>query len=233
MNEAAIVLKNISKSYAATPVLHNLSAGFPKGRLIGLLGENGAGKTTLLKIMAGLLKPDKGQVVIGEQASDCQGRTCANQVSWLLSPGDFYPFFRVTDALQYYEDFYPDFNREKANGLLREWNLPPDRKISRLSKGEAERLCLFLALCRSVPLYLMDEPAAGFDIKLKRDMIRILLSQLDEGATVILATHLLKDFEDLFDVLAVLTRNGICMAEADGIREKGMSAEDYYLGVIE
>ena len=111
-------------------------------------------------------------------------------------------------------------------------NMPLERKIRHLSRGEAERVCLFLALCRKVPLYFMDEPAAGFDVKLKRDLVRILLSELEEGATVILATHLLRDFGDLFDTLAVMTKNGICMTDADAIREKGLSVEDYYLEVI-
>ncbi len=233
MNETAIRLEAISKCYFTTPVFQHLSAAFPKGRIIGLLGENGVGKTTLLKLMAGLLKPDEGKVIIEEQAFASQGKACVSRVSWLLSPQDFYPFFKVSDALQYYKDFYQDFDGKKAEELFREWKLPFDRKISSLSKGEAERLCLFLALCRKVPIYLMDEPAAGFDIKLKQDMVGILLSQLEEDATVILATHLLRDFGDLFDVLAVLTKNGICIAESEEIREKGMSAEDYYLGVIQ
>lgn len=110
--------------------------------------------------------------------------------------------------------------------------MPLERKIRHLSRGEAERVCLFLALCRKVPVYFMDEPAAGFDVTLKRDLVRILLSELEEGSSVILATHLLRDFGDLFDTLAIMTRNGICMADADAVREQGMSIEEYYLEVI-
>ena len=96
-----------------TPVFQHLSAAFPKGRIIGLLGENGVGKTTLLKLMAGLLKPDEGKVIIEEQAFASQGKACVSRVSWLLSPQDFYPFFKVSDALQYYKDFYQDFDGKR------------------------------------------------------------------------------------------------------------------------
>ena len=104
--------------------------------------------------MAGLLKPDEGKVIIEEQAFASQGKACVSRVSWLLSPQDFYPFFKVSDALQYYKDFYQDFDGKKAEELFRECrNFSDfDRKISSLSKGEAERLCLFLALCRKVPI---------------------------------------------------------------------------------
>ncbi|MFR1834300.1 MAG: ATP-binding cassette domain-containing protein [Lachnospiraceae bacterium] len=229
MNDPGICFDKIYKSYLNTPVFSGLSVRFPSGRLIGLLGENGVGKTTLLKMAAGILKPDKGEIQIHGQS---QKPSFTAKVSWLLSPKDFYPFFRVKDAYQYYQDFYPDFDSKKALKLIEQWNLPMEQRIGRLSRGEAERLCLFLALCRKVPIYLMDEPAAGFDIKLKRDLIRILLSELDEDATVILATHLLRDFEDIFDTLVILTKNGVCMADTDAVREKGMSVEEYYLEVI-
>ncbi len=229
MNDPCICFDKIYKNYLNTSVFSGLSVKFPSGRIIGLLGENGVGKTTLLKMAAGILKPDKGEIQI--YGLPPKSSFAAN-VSWLLSPKDFAPFFRVKDAYQYYQDFYPDFDSKKALKLIEQWKLPMDRKLGQLSGGEAERLCLFLALCRNVPLYLMDEPAAGFDIKLKRDLIRILLSQLDEDATVILATHLLRDFEDIFDTLAILTKNGVCMADTDTVREKGMSVEAYYLEVI-
>lgn len=219
MSETAICIEHLSKSYLNTPIFSDLSAKFPSGRIIGLLGENGIGKTTLLKIMAGLVKPDTGRVVLPD-------------ASWLFSPQDFYPFFRIKDSIQYYEDFYPDFDKENCMRLLENWKMPLERKIRHLSRGEAERVCLFLVLCRKVPVYFMDEPAAGFDVTLKRDLVRILLSELEEGSSVILATHLLRDFGDLFDTLAIMTRNGICMADADAVREQGMSIEEYYLEVI-
>lgn len=234
MSETAICIEHLSKSYLNTPVFSDLSAQFPSGRIIGLLGENGVGKTTLLKIMAGLIKPDSGQVIFPESARnrDLSGSSLSQPVSWLFSPQDFYPFFRIKDSIQYYTDFYPDFDKEACIRLMEGWNMPLERKIRHLSRGEAERACLFLSLCRRVPVYFMDEPAAGFDVKLKRELVRILLSELEEGATVILATHLLRDFGDLFDTLAIMTRHGICMADADAVREKGLSVEDYYLEVI-
>ena len=234
MSETAICIEQLSKRYLNTPVFSGLSAQFPSGRIIGLLGENGIGKTTLLKVMAGLIKPDNGRVMVPESSKSkvLSGSSLSQSVSWLFSPQDFYPFFRVKDSIQYYTDFYPDFDKENCIRLMDDWNMPLERKIRHLSRGEAERVCLFLALCRKVPLYFMDEPAAGFDVKLKRDLVRILLSELEEGATVILATHLLRDFGDLFDTLAVMTKNGICMTDADAIREKGLPVEDYYLEVI-
>lgn len=227
--QPAARLSNVTKGYFSKPVLNCLTAEFPAGRVIGLLGENGVGKTTLLHLLAGLARADEGQVEILGQSVE---KSSASQTSWLLEPDQFYPGFRVADALNWYQDFFPDFDREKAGRLAEGSGLLEKQKISLLSKGQKERLCLFLAVSRRVPLYLMDEPAAGFDPKFKREMVRILLENLEEGSTVILATHLLRDFGELFDTVAVLTGSGIYMEEADAIRERGMSVEDYYLEVI-
>ena len=216
-----IQIQNLSKGFEGRPVLRHLTASFPSGRIIGLLGTNGIGKTTLLSMIGGLMEPDEGQV------------TVAGKSAWLPERENFYPFFRVRDAIQYYRDFFDDFDACRADQLCREYGLEASRKIARMSRGEKERLCLFLTLCRDVPLYLMDEPAAGFDPKLKRDIVKILLENLREGSTVLVATHLLRDLGELLDTVAILTENGIVLEDADAIRETGKSIEEYYLEVVQ
>lgn len=213
-------LENVSKSYGSHRVLQNLSFSLASGRLIGLCGPNAAGKTTLLQLLAGFLSPTAGRV---QRLVPC---------SYALQPEDFYPWMTVEDTLEFYEDFHKDFDRPKALRLTAAAVLPPKARLSRLSRGQQERLCLLLALSRQVPLYLLDEPAIGMDPELKRDFRRFLLQNLPAQATVIMATHLLKDFETLFDGLLLLQKGQAAFYETDELRrQKGRSIEQFYLEV--
>jgi ABC-2 type transport system ATP-binding protein len=126
-------------------VFKDLSFSLPQGRVIGLLGENGIGKTTLLRLIARFMMPDSGEILIDGQKVSRQTKT---KVSFLLEPPSFYSFMCVKDAVQYYKDFFHDFNYEKAIGLCKEYKLGLNRRIKYLSKGNKERLCLLLCLYR-------------------------------------------------------------------------------------
>lgn len=224
-----VTVEYLCKGYGDKTVLKNVSFTVPKGRVIGLLGENGIGKTTLLRLMADILKPDSGTISInGEKVS----RKTRSKVSFLLEPMSFYSFMRVKDAIQYFKDFYKDFDYDKALRLCKEFDLDFAFQIKRLSKGNQDRLCLLLNLSRRVPLYLLDEPVAGFDPKFKRDLIKTILSNVEEDVTLIISSHLLRDLESIFDEIIILTREKIVTAISDDIRAGGKSLEDYYMEVV-
>ena len=217
-----LCLKSLTKKYPRQTVLENCSLELPSGRIIGLCGPNGSGKTTLLKIIAGII-PATGGSVFRENCT----------ISFVLPPDCLYLWMRVKDALFYFENFYPDFDSEKAAELLKAQGLTPDLKILRLSRGSRERLCLLLSLCRKADLYLMDEPASGIDPGFKRDLKQLLLTHLPEGSTVLMATHLLRDFETVFDSVILIREQKLDLFDADEIRESlHQSVEDFYREVI-
>ncbi|MCL2198962.1 MAG: ABC transporter ATP-binding protein [Defluviitaleaceae bacterium] len=226
-----ISIKNLSKSYGKKAVFKNLTLEFSANRVIGLLGENGIGKTTLLKLIADILKPDKGEVSI---AGETVSRHTRAGVSYMLSANNFYGFMKVRDALNFYRDFYEDFDYERAVTLCHEFKLHPKARVKTLSKGSAERLCILLCLCRCVPLYLLDEPVAGLDPKFKHGAIKAMLANTCEEQTVIISSHLLRDLETIFDEIIILKKNDeVVTANTDEIRESGKSVEQFYLEVSE
>lgn len=222
-----VSIKNISKHYGKKPVFKDLSVDFPANRVIGLLGENGIGKTTLLKMIADILKPNTGEITINGQKVSRQTRP---QVSFMLGAENFYGFMAVKDALEFFRDFYPDFDHEKAVLLCKDFKLDLKEKIKKMSKGNQERLCILLCLCRQVPLYLLDEPIAGLDPKFKHESIKTMLANLGEEQTVIISSHLLRDLETIFDEIIILKKDDtVICASTEDIRAQGVSVEQFYL----
>lgn len=224
-----VTIDNLTKSYGRKVVLSKLSLTIASGRIIGLLGENGVGKTTLLKIIADLIKPDKGTICINGKPLSAQTH---KEVSFLLDISNLYPWMRIIHAINYYKDMFPDFNKEKALSLCKQFNLNSKEYIQQLSKGNQERVLLMLTISRKVPLYLLDEPVAGLDPRMKKSIIQIILANVPEDSTVLIATHLLRDLEEIFDEIFILNGRQLVTISADDIREQyNQSVEDYYLEV--
>ena len=224
-------IQNLSKAFGKNQILNNLSFTISKGKIIGLLGENGIGKTTLLRIIAGLQMPDTGSILIDGSEISYKEK---EKISFLIEPFNLYNWMRIKDALSYYKDFFINFDISIAKKLCEQFNLNINSKIETLSKGNKERVCLMLNLSRRTSLYILDEPLGGLDPKIKKDIIQTLLSNIPEDSTVIIATHLLRDLQSIFDEVLVLKKDGIILFSADEIREKyNKSVEEYYLEVID
>ncbi|MCL2610810.1 MAG: ABC transporter ATP-binding protein [Defluviitaleaceae bacterium] len=228
-----ISINNVSKFYKKklkkTYVFKDFSLEFQGPGVIGLLGENGVGKTTLLKMIANLSSPLKGSIEIdGTKVS----RHTRDRVSYLISPEHISEFVKIRQIIDYFRDFFADFNDKKCEELIKTFNIDVENKISSLSKGYKERVCLMLCLSRNADYYILDEPMAGFDPKFKKDIVTALLSHVEPSQTIIISTHLLKDLENLFDTVIVLKKNKAVVKTAEEIRESGISIENYYLEVV-
>lgn len=215
-------LQNVIKKRNGWRVLDHASVTVRENRIIGVVGDNGIGKSTLLKLMAGLLRPDGGQI-IREEATP----------SYILSGSHFYEWMTADDCAGFYRDFYPDFDRERALMLLEQSKIDRRTRLCRLSRGNQERLCMILGLCRKSRLYLFDEPFDGIDPYFKKDMKRFLLENMADNSSVVMATHLLKDLESLFDEVIFLAEGRVWQMETEEIRTRHRkSVEQYYLEEI-
>ena len=229
-NSVAISLDNVSKKYGKTRVFQSFSLELPAGGVIGILGENGIGKTTMLKMIADVTKPDEGRVLVGGSEVS---RLTRDMVSYLVEPSKIERYMKVSDSINWCRDFYQDFDDTRAREICEAFNIDVGAKIPKLSKGGQERVCLMLCLSRKAPVYLLDEPMAGFDPKFKRDLVKTILTFIEPWQTLIISTHLLRDLDTLFDEVVILTGKGAIVANAENIRGKGQSLEDYYLEVSE
>lgn len=224
-----IRIEGLSKSFGKKAVLKDMTVEINTGRVIGVLGENGIGKTTLLKLMAGVLYPDSGYIDNGQIGLDKNIREYA---SMLLEPEYFYSWMRIKDAVDFYKDFFKDFDAALAMGYFNNFHMNLKDKIKNLSKGDKEKVSIILNLSRNTSIYLLDEPAGGFDPKFKKEVLRLILASMNENKTIIISTHLLKDMENIFDDVLILNKEKPVYISCDEIRENfGKSVEDYYLEV--
>lgn len=217
MSNMLVKFQNVSKKYARQVALQDISFELPSRNIIGLIGPNGSGKTTMLKLMAGLIRPNKGAVMI--DGKEIKGRI-PEQVSFFPDGDNLYPFYTVVETLDFFSKMYSDFDKKKAFEMLAFMELPDDQQVKALSKGNKGRLKMILALSRQVPLILMDEPLSGLDPIVRNSIIKSLLSFIDvERQTVIMSTHEVTEIEPLLDRV-ILMYNGQLQAvrEVEDIR---------------
>lgn len=205
-----VELRNVSKKYGNLAALTDVSITFEPGKIYGLIGENGSGKSTTLKLIAGLVKPDSGEVTVMNESVT---RRIAKSVSYMTELDFFYPMYTVDEMLHYYESQFDDFNVEKAAKMLEMMKLDRTKRIQALSKGYRGRLRLVLALARDTPVVLLDEPFSGLDQLVREAVVESLLSFIDyEHQIVILTTHEIDEVETLLDEVAII-KNGSIIAK--------------------
>lgn len=202
-------IDNLTKQYLKKKALKGVSLQIPKGKIIGLLGPNGSGKTTMIKILTGLLRQSSGTVEI--QGEKIGAKTKA-LVSFLPDRNCLYKWMKVSDALDFYEDFYKDFERNKASGLLKQMKVPENQKVKELSKGMTEKLLLTLVLSRRAKLYILDEPIAGVDPVAREQILDAILNSYVEGSSMLITTHLVTDIERIFDEVIFLKEGEIVLS---------------------
>ena len=219
--------KGVDKCFGDKKVLDDINLQIPKGRIIGLLGKNGAGKTTLIKLINTLLTPTSGEILVnGEKI----GVNSKKVISYLPERTYLDKTMRVSDAVKYFADFYEDFDSEKAYRLLKDLGLDPTAKLSKMSKGMQEKVQLVLVMSRNAELYVMDEPLGGVDPATRDYILDTILSNFNEGATVILSTHLISDIERILDEVVFIDAGKIILHKGcDELREsEGGSVDEIF-----
>jgi ABC-type multidrug transport system, ATPase component len=228
-----IILKasNLEKSYFNKKALNGLNLEVKKGRIVGILGPNGSGKTTFLKIAAGILTKTNGEILIDGHKPGVYTKSI---VAYLPDKEYLFKWMKIKDAVNFFKDFYKDFDEEKCKKLLEFMNLDINSKVKTLSKGMAEKLYLTLVLSRKAKLYVLDEPLAGVDPTTREKILDAILDNYSEDSSIIITTHLVNDIERLFDDVAFISEGKVVLSgNAEELRnEKGLSIDQLYREVF-
>ncbi len=227
---AIIKAQSLKKSYGKKVVLDDVSFEIEEGSIVGLLGPNGCGKTTLIKILTGLIKDHTGMIKI---ANEEPGPYTKSIVAFLPDKSYLPDWMKPTDAIRYFADFYSDFDKNKAERMVRDFGLDPSQRLKTMSKGQQEKLNLILVMCRQAKLYILDEPLGGLDPAARSAILDLIMSNYAQNATVLLSTHLINDVERIFDrVLMISGGKVIVNSHVNEIREKGQTVEEVFKEVF-
>ena len=217
-------IKNLSKKFDNKEILSDVNLNIDGGKIIGLLGRNGAGKTTLIKLINDLLTPSTGEILV---KGNNVGVKSKKVISYLPERTYLNKNMKVSEVLDFFNDFYEDFSIDKAKSLLKDLDLDINSKISKMSKGMIEKLQLVLVMSRNADLYILDEPLGGVDPATRDYILDTILSNFSENASVIISTHLISDIERILDEVIFIEKGKIVLQEeADKLRNKEGSSID-------
>lgn len=231
MNEL-VEIRNLTKNYDGnTPAVNNVSLTLTRGKIVGLLGPNGSGKTTIIKMLNGLLTPTEGTIRIG--GSEVGVETKAH-VAYLPDRTYLSGNQKVSEILDFFCDFYSDFDRNRAEEMLKSLNIETDKRMQTLSKGTKEKVQLILVMSRRADLYVLDEPIAGVDPAARDYILRTIINNYNPESTVLISTHLISDVEQVLDEVVFLRYGQVVLyTSVDNIREQhGKSVDAYFREVF-
>jgi len=222
---------NLKKNFGSIPAVAGINLKVERGRIVGLLGPNGSGKTTLIKLANALLVPTSGEILIDGKRPGVETKKL---VSYLPEKTYLNNWMRIQEIIEFFSDFYSDFNAEKAYDMLKRLNLDPKERLKNLSKGNKEKIQLILVMSREAQLYLLDEPIGGVDPAARDYILETIISNYNENATVIISTHLIADIEKILDdVIFIKDGQIVLTSTVDNIRdEKGKSVDALFREVF-
>ena len=231
MEDLLLECKNLSKNFGRKQALKGIDLQVKKGRIVGLLGPNGSGKSTLIKIANGLLTPSGGEILIG---GNKPGMETKKIVSYLPERTYLNDWMKVSDIINFFKDFYDDFNEEKAYGMLKSLNIDPLERLKTMSKGTKEKVQLILVMSREAELYFLDEPIAGVDPAARDYILNTIISNYNENSTIIISTHLISDIEKILDDVIFIAYGEVKLTKSvDEIRkEEGKSVDSLFREVF-
>ena len=209
---------NINKNFGDKNVLKDINLTIPRGKIIGLLGKNGTGKSTLIKLINDLLTPTSGKILINGKEVGVDSKKI---ISYLPERTYLDKSMTVEQVIEYFEDFYDNFDSKKARCLLKDLDLDTSQKLSKMSKGMQEKVQLVLVMSRKVDLYILDEPLGGVDPATRDYILDTILTNFNEGASVIISTHLISDVERILDEVIFIDKGKIILqSDSDELRKK-------------
>ena len=217
-------IKDLYKNYGEKQVLNNITLTVPRGKIIGLLGKNGTGKTTLIKLINGLLTPTEGEIIFEGEKIGPQSKL---NIAYLPERTYLDKSMTINETLKFFKEFYSNFDIDKAKDLLKKLDLDENQKIIKMSKGMQEKVQLVLVMSRKADLYILDEPLGGVDPATRDYILYTILTNFNEGASIIISTHLISDIERILDEVIFIDKGEIkLISDADELRNKENASID-------
>lgn len=205
-----ITFKQVSFGYRGGRLFEGLDLELRQGAIYGLLGKNGAGKSTLLKLISGLLFPKAGEITVLNHTPGKREVDFLSQV--FLLPEEFdLPRMNMDEYARVYGCFYPAFSRSQLSELMRELEVSEAQNLHQMSFGQKKKAYIAFAIACNTPLLLMDEPTNGLDIPSKSSFRRVIASVADQGRTIMISTHQVRDLDQLIDAVVVLDNSEILL----------------------
>ncbi len=223
--------KNLAKTYGTHCALSELNLTLERGQIVGLLGPNGSGKTTLIKLINGLLTPNEGEVLINGSKPSVDTKKI---VSYLPDQTYLDDWMTVNETIDYFAEFYSDFQKERAYDMLKALQINPKQRFKSFSKGTKEKVQLILVMSRDAELYVLDEPIGGVDPAARDYIIQTILTNYNENATVLISTHLIAEIENVLDRVVFLKEGHLVInTTVDELRmEKRQSVDEVFREVF-
>lgn len=228
---AILECRDLSKHFGSIQALDGVNLSIEPGRVVGLLGPNGSGKTTLIKLANGLLTPSAGELRIDGKAP---GKETKAMVSYLPDKEYLPEWMNARQLMDFFSDFYADFDRERAAEMLNRLGIDESMRIKQMSKGTREKVQLILTMSRQAKLYLLDEPIGGVDPATRDYILDTIIRNYNPSAAVVISTHLIADVEQVLDdVIFIRSGRVLLQSSVDTIREEqGKSVDAYFREVF-
>ena len=197
-------IKNVTKTFGQFKALDNLSMTVPKGTVYGLVGPNGAGKSTAIRLLTGVYTPDEGQLTMDGQ-NVYENVAVKERIGYIPDEIFYFPSATLEDMRKFYKGLYPKFDDALFDRLYEIFNLPPKSPLRRFSKGMQKQAAFHLAICCRPEVLILDEPVDGLDPVMRRQVWRLILSDVAEhGSTVLISSHNLRELEDICDHVGIM-----------------------------
>lgn len=210
--------KSVNKSFGEKHILKDINLKVESNRIVGLLGKNGSGKSTLFKLANDLLTVSSGEIFIDGNKVSVESKKA---ISYLPERSYLDTNMKVSDAIKFFKTFYEDFDESKAEKLLVDLNLNKNMRLSKMSKGMKEKVQLVLVMSRKAKIYILDEPLGGVDPASRDYILKTILKNFDENATLFISTHMISDIETILDEVIFIDEGKIILHEnADELRKK-------------
>ena len=217
-------INHLYKNYDDKEVLKDINLKLKGGKIIGLLGQNGAGKSTLIKLINDLLIPTKGNIKVNGNDIGVETKKI---ISYLPERTYLNKNMTVNEVINYFNDFYDNFDSKKARKLLKDLKLDENQKLSKMSQGMQEKVQLVLVMSRKALLYILDEPLGGVDPATRDYILDTILNNFNHDASIIISTHLIADIERILDEVVFINDGMIILHEdTDKLREKENASID-------
>lgn len=221
-------VKNVTRKYMNRTAVDDLSFTFQPGQTYALLGPNGSGKTTLMKMIAGLIRPTSGEISFDGTPI---GAATKAHIAYMPTENYFFSYMTIADAGKYYDDFFPDFDRNAYDESLARMELSPKDKIRQLSSGMSAKVRLALTLSRDAQVMMFDEPLNGVDILTRAQVVGEIARRRSSGRTMIISTHLVEDLDANLDSALFMRKGSLVRAGKNEELCQGCTLTDIYLSI--